>query len=959
MSIKNKVILSVSIIVILSLSPTVYFNIKTNKDIVYESSYDIAFNYFESVINEFNNILTKVSIGNISLSELANVSYSIPSTYLGYDKKNSVKRIIEKFHFSQKDLSYVIGNGIYFSPEYVDSNPIFEGLYSIYLYNVGSANSLAEYTESLDYTRKDFYTSIFMMDQNNSSQRAYYTYYSKPYTKMLNYDSDIISVSSPIFAMDNSTIIGVSLSDVSLFLVHQLIANISNIGNFKTIIYDNRVGDIIYHNDTNYILKKISSISEITPLLNNIDINDNLNFNDVVSDKYAIFSKTFNNGLYTAIMYVDKDFFTQILDISNSTALIILVISIIVVVILLSIFVPIAFRPLNKIYSTLEDSIYNNNVFVEFSRVRSRDVLSSINNSAIIVYDMVQRVFSKVYKTLESGKEQSNVLRDKVGSISYSADSMRESINLIIDNLASQQDDVKNVESRSLEVHSIIGNSLADLIQVTELTNKLKDKIEEQYESLKDIGKTSSDMEKDVQDASSYIADVKTTSESMYEASKDSKEKVLKTKAIATNLLASIKGITGFVNSTIDISQQTNMLAMNAAIEAAHAGDKGKGFSVVAEEIRKLATTTHYQSERAGKILKDIEREMSLIMNNISEREMYTDRVIAKNRDFVEEIAKVKRIIDDKYITSRDITYSIEKLNNAINDIKEQYSNIFNKISRSKDSLLNLSEISRDNDHAIRNVSQNADNIVLKINNMGEDILNVFNLIKDINELYTISTTSMSELYDIISKYIIKDIDEVIRERKEHIDNNERSTIKYKFIRILYDFIVYKFGKEKLQEFMSLLPEDSKELFFEIKKHRLSNKPSLAIGMFNPMNTIINEFYTDYDEAIIDIVNYDFSKMPFSVRLMINLFSGIMLANIFVNIVKNRYKNINIEVLKSDRNKVVYHLHYFPHYEPLLEHYFKFMIFTIYNFKYKKNVSVDIRKSIKDGYMYTEIIVNC
>jgi methyl-accepting chemotaxis protein len=153
----------------------------------------------------------------------------------------------------------------------------------------------------------------------------------------------------------------------------------------------------------------------------------------------------------------------------------------------------------------------------------------------------------------------------------------------------------------------------------------------------------------------------------------------------------SVKEIIAIIGN---ISSQTNLLAMNAAIEAAHAGDAGRGFSVVADEIRKLAEASSTNSKEIGSILKEIVGRIDEAASSGSETNAAFQAIDTEVKELRGSLAEIFSNMSELRAGGDQILQAMTELREASMAVKDDSSTISENSSSIRTSMATLRSVS-------------------------------------------------------------------------------------------------------------------------------------------------------------------------------------------------------------------------------------------------------------------------
>ncbi|MGC9045771.1 MAG: methyl-accepting chemotaxis protein [Thermodesulfovibrio sp.] len=360
-----------------------------------------------------------------------------------------------------------------------------------------------------------------------------------------------------------------------------------------------------------------------------------------------------------------------------------------------------------------------------------------------------KRIKLKTGDEFETIADAFNQMMDKLSTLIQTEEQRKEMQNNIIKFLQIMTQAAEGDLTQKAEVTPDVFGSLADAFNL--MTDGLSELVREVKNTAEDVGQksnilneiiqklqTGAEIQKQeiekivslIEDASEIALQTKDKTSAATDVSKEAIDAILKGNEIVTETISSmqlirtaVQGINrrmklfseklmeiGTISTIIsDIANRTNLLALNASIEAARAGEEGKGFVVIAEEIRTLSEKTAKSSKNIAEIITAIQEEATAVTKNLEEETNYVEigtNMVNQTTEIFEKIdsiiKRIGQVIDDineytmkqKEITDKQVSSAqkVKEVTENIYEISHELTDISRSLSDTSKEFVNVTE---------------------------------------------------------------------------------------------------------------------------------------------------------------------------------------------------------------------------------------------------------------------------
>ena len=365
---------------------------------------------------------------------------------------------------------------------------------------------------------------------------------------------------------------------------------------------------------------------------------------------------------------------------------------------------------------------------------------------------------------------------------------------------------IKNIND-NIEQFEAINSTMNDS---TKAINDISSNVEQFSNFMNDVEKVSIEATEVIE---RVVSSIKENIESMKEGTK-----------LIDDLSDNLQNISGIAAVINDIADQTNLLSLNAAIEAARAGEAGRGFSVVADEIRKLAESTQKNAS-----------EIATVINNVR-----------KNS---------KKLVDQNVV----ISGQVEKSADDAATIQQTFADIKEEINKAANMLSSITAAIEEQSASIEEVSQTVDMVVNSTKETVDNLNKVTNETVDLNEITDLSFSMMKTLkVDTPLEKVYNAILNCKKEIEDTISDSLKSGIISSFD--LWDRNYVEIKNTNPQKYETKFTKFFKQYIQPIEDKYLNSNPDLKYFAVSDDNGYVPAHNSIYDEELTGDYNHDLAK---------------------------------------------------------------------------------------------------
>ncbi len=339
--------------------------------------------------------------------------------------------------------------------------------------------------------------------------------------------------------------------------------------------------------------------------------------------------------------------------------------------------------------------------------------------------EKIQTSIIKVKSESENMQKLGTVLSDNMNETAAAANQITSNINSVTHEVQMQSDNVKSADSSVQEINKNVENLINNIESQSSCVVESSSAIEEMVANIRSVtkiletnGNTISSLEKSSEEGKTSIATSVTATEKIREQSKILLD--------ASNVIQ-------------NIASQTNLLAMNAAIEAAHAGESGKGFSVVADEIRKLAEDSNTQGKKITENLKDVLETIEDIGKSSASLQAKFNEIYDLTQKVSEQELTIMHAMQEQSEGGGQVLEAMKEINDITVNVKTGGSQMQSATTSVNNEMSSLIRITNE--------------ITASMNEMEQGINNINKSINEVNDLTHQNSQSIENLNDVVRTF--------------------------------------------------------------------------------------------------------------------------------------------------------------------------------------------------------------